>query len=440
MDTTVATSPDTASRDPRVFRLFSRPVVAWAFYDFANTIFSFAVITRYFNEWVIDQQGRPDWHVGVMGFIVGLVLIAAMPALGAISDQLGRRLPFLAVFTTLCVLATVSLGMISSVTAALVMAGFAIFAFQLSLSMYDPLLATVAPPEHHGAVSGFGVGLGYVGVLIASILLTIIVPENDLQQAFLPTAILFAVFAVPIFIFVRERRPQRARTSSTGAIVRGALQQVVRTARHIRSDHRAAGRFLIARFLYVDATATVIAYMTVYMGRVGDFSKGDKTAVLGLAMVSAALSAFICGRLVERVGPKRVLSGILVLAATTLLIAAATGSPTLVWVLGPAIGATLGGVATSDRVFMMRLTPPELRGEFFGIYNLVGKLSSGIGPLVLWGGTIWLLHDQGSASVLDASRVALAMLALAAIAGLLMLRPLSDAPRFADDEWQVAEA
>ncbi|MCZ4496243.1 MAG: hypothetical protein JWM25_826, partial [Thermoleophilia bacterium] len=42
MDTTVATSPDTASRDPRVFRLFSRPVVAWAFYDFANTIFSFA--------------------------------------------------------------------------------------------------------------------------------------------------------------------------------------------------------------------------------------------------------------------------------------------------------------------------------------------------------------------------------------------------------------
>ena len=88
------------------FHLLSRPVLAWALYDFANTIFSFAVITRYFNEWVIEQNGRPDWHVGLMSFVVGIVLLTAMPAIGAISDQLGRRLPFLAAFTLACVAAT----------------------------------------------------------------------------------------------------------------------------------------------------------------------------------------------------------------------------------------------------------------------------------------------------------------------------------------------
>ncbi|MEO6866520.1 MAG: hypothetical protein ABI200_00705, partial [Gaiellales bacterium] len=57
------------------FRILSKPVVAWALYDFANTIFSFAVITRYFNEWVIEQHGHPDWHVGLMSFITGLTLL-----------------------------------------------------------------------------------------------------------------------------------------------------------------------------------------------------------------------------------------------------------------------------------------------------------------------------------------------------------------------------
>ena len=420
------------------FRLFSLPVLSWAFYDFANTIFSFAVITRYFNEWVIEQQGRPDWHVGVMSAAVGLLLVVAMPAVGAISDQLGRRLPFLAVFTVACVAATGILGTVDSVSIALVVAGLAIFAFQLALAMYDPLLATVAPPARHGRVSGLGVGLGYVGVLVGSTVLAAIVPEDEYQRAFLPTAIMFLVFSLPIFLFVRERS-RGERESTTGAVVRGALQQVARTARHIRSEHRDTGRFLIARFLYVDAIATVIAYMTVYMSRVGDFTEGEKTLVLGLAMVAAAIGGFGAGALVERLGPKRVLVGILAFAAAILVVAGVTGSDELVWVLGPAIGITLGGVWTSDRVFMLRLSPPEIRGEFFGVYNLVGKLSSGFGPLVLWGGTVALLHGGGGWTTLDASRVALLVLAVAVLGGIWVLRPLTDEARHEDHDW-VAEA
>jgi UMF1 family MFS transporter len=400
-------------------------------YDFANTIFSFAVITRYFNEWVIEQQGRPDWHVGVMSFVVGLVLLTAMPALGAISDQVGRRLPFLAAFTLACVGATGLLGAVDDVTVALVVAGCAIFAYQLALSMYDPLLATVAPPEAHGRVSGIGVGLGYVGVLFGSLVLTAIVPEDDYQAAFLPTAAMYLLFALPIFCFVRERGARR--TGSTSAVVRRALRQVASTARHIRDEHRHTGRFLIARFLYVDAIATVIAYMTVYMSRVGEFSEGDRTLVLGLAMVAAAIGGFTAGPLVERLGPKRVLTGTLAFGTCVLVVAAATGSAGLVWVLGPSIGVVLGGVWTSDRVFMLRLTPPAFRGEFFGVYNLVGKLSSGFGPLVLWGGTVWLLHDSAGWSTLAASRVALAVLAVAIVAGLVVLRPLTDEARYPEE-------
>jgi MFS-type transporter involved in bile tolerance (Atg22 family) len=137
---------------------------------------------------------------------------------------------------------------------------------------------------------------------------------------------------------------------------------------------------------------------------------------------------------VERHGPKRVLQGTLLLAVATLATAGISGSAALVWVLGPAIGITLGAVWTSDRVLMMRITPPDARGEFFSVYNLVGKLSNGIGPLVLWSGTIWLLHEHGTWTALAASRLALVLLAGAVVAGMLVLRPLSDAERFPTHE------
>ncbi|MCW2950704.1 MAG: major facilitator superfamily 1, partial [Thermoleophilia bacterium] len=349
-------------------------------------------------------------------------------AAGALSDQVGRRLPFLAVFTGGCVIATMAIRLTGSIPVALVVCGFAIFCYQLGLSMYDPLLAEVAPPEKFGAVSGLGVGTGYIGTLVVIGALTPFVHDGHLEDAFVPIALLFAVFAVPIFVFVRER--PRTDQMRERRVVRRALRQVAVTVAHIRRDEPDVGRFLIARFLYFDAIATVIAFMTVYMTRVGGFTGSEKTIILAFATVFAVVGAYVSGAAVQRVGPRRVLVAILGLTAGTLGIAAATGSAGLIWVLGPCIGVALGGVATSDRVFMMRLTNPTVRGEFFGIYNLIGKLSSGFGPLVLWSGTIWVLHEHASMSLLGASRAALAVLALAVCAGLAVLWPISDVERY----------
>lgn len=447
------------------FRMMSRPVIGWAMYDFANTIFSFAVLTKYFNEWITQEQHRPDWNIGVMMMIVGLVLVVIMPALGAVSDQIGRRLPFLVTATAVCIAATAALGFVQNVVVALVVAGVAIFAYQLSLSMYDPLLAVVAPEEHRAAVSGLGVGLGYVGVILGAGVLLLMVGEGDKQAAFLPTAAMFLVFSLPLILWVKEhphaRSPetdpdhdvQRATTHATPSarfdalaglgraivhivgIMLDALNQLVRTASHMRSEHREVGRFLIARFLYVDALATVIGFMTVYIDRLGGFSEARKTLVSILAMIFGAVGAVVAGRVVERVGPKLVLQSILLFTTAVLLVASLSGSAALVWVLGPAVGIALGSVWTSDRVLMMRLSPPAVRGEFFGLYNLVGKISDGIGPLVLWSGTIYLLNGRGTWTLLDASRAALFMLALAVIGGWLVLRPVSDHVRFADSEF-----
>ena len=65
------------------------PVVSWVLYDFANTIFSYVVITRYFNEWIVIERGRPDWVVGLMSACVSLALVVALPMLGRAQRSCG---------------------------------------------------------------------------------------------------------------------------------------------------------------------------------------------------------------------------------------------------------------------------------------------------------------------------------------------------------------
>jgi UMF1 family MFS transporter len=406
--------------------LRSLPVVSWALYDFANTIFSYAVLTRFFNEWIIIERGSPDWTVGLMSFLVGVVLVVTLPVFGALADRYGRRKPFLVVFTLVCVVMTALLGVVDTITGALVVAGLGISGFQSALAHYDPLLADVAPEEVRGRVSGLGVGLGYVGVLFALVVLGLIVGD-DSQTAFVPTAIMVLVFALPCFFFVRERSQGPVAHEPPLALVRDALAQVVRTFRNAR-QYSQVGRFLVGRFLYVDAVATLIAYMVVYADRVADLSSTAKNALVGLSVVCAAIGAFVAGAAVERYGPRRTLLSILITFSIGLVLVAATGWAWTLWVAGPIVGIALGTIWTSDRIWMLRLAPPDLRGEFFGLYAISGRLSSGVGPLVLWGATVWILSDATDvAGKAAASRVALVALAAAALAGVLVIRPLSDA-------------
>jgi UMF1 family MFS transporter len=386
-------------------------------YDFANTIFSFAILTFYFNDWLIDDMNAPDWYIGATGFVVAIALILTLTPMGAVADVLGRRKPFLIAFTLLCVTATAVMGFVDSVAGALVCLGVANFCYQSALSHYDPLLAEVAPPERQGRISGIGVAVGYVGTIAALpyFLLTV----DGKQEAFLPTAVMFLVFALPCFVLVRERGT-RSGTDSLTATMRGAMFELATTIRNLR-QYRTLGRFLLARFLYVDAMLTVISYMTVYLHRVGGWEGDRKWIVVMFANAFAITGALLAGFLVDRVGPKRVLIAVLSVCAPTLALTGLIGTSWMMWIAGPVTGATLGTIWTADRVLMMRLTTPESRGEFFGVYNLVGKISSGVGPLVLWGGTVWLVHSQFDASKLTASRTALGMLALATLLGCMVV-------------------
>ena len=339
-------------------RLLNPPVVGWVLYDFANTIFSFVVVTRYFNDWIIDERGQPDIYVGLMAAAVSVALVFTLPLIGARADRSGRHKPVLVGFTLVCVAATALLGLVGPVLLALVVAGIATFAFNTSDSQYHPLLAVVAPEERRGRVSGLAVAVGYLGILSALFLLGAIVDDGEAQRAFLPAAAMFAVFALPCFVLVRER-PRRPTTKSPP---RESALRTLRSALR-RARREPYGRLLLARFFYVDAIATVIQFMTVYARRTGDFDGDEIDLLLAVATVAAIAGALVAGALAERIGPRLVILGTLAGTIVALVVVSGTGSSVLLWVVAPVIGIALGSLSAVDRIFLLRLVPPERRGE-----------------------------------------------------------------------------
>ena len=157
-----------------------------------------------------------------------------------------------------------------------------------------------------------------------------------------------------------------------------------------------------------------------------DIVKLDITLVLDLSIVFSVVGAIGAGRLTRQLGPKRVLNATILLTIATLLLTGLTGIPELLWLAGPLVGVAFGSIHTADRVYMVRAVPEAHRGEVFGLFTLVGRVSSGIGPLFLWGGTIFVLDRLSILAPAQGARVALVVLAISAAVGYLLIRPLPE--------------
>jgi UMF1 family MFS transporter len=195
------------------------------------------------------------------------------------------------------------------------------------------------------------------------------------------------------------------------------------------------GRFLLGRFFYTDPVNTVIVVMSVFAVEAIGLTKATANVVLLVLTVVAVVASFGWGQLVERIGPKRTLLIVLGTWCVGLVIAGAVLSFPTFLIGGALLGAGLGGVWTSDRVFMLRLSPPDRLGEFFGLYGIAGKLSAVSGPL-LYGAIVSTLLDAGWGP--GAYQVGIFSFLILLLIGVWLLRgvpePAADGPKPAADE------
>ena len=385
-----------------------KAVFGWAIYDFANTIFSMNIVTMYFAQWLVVENKMEDIYYSV-SYAVSMLLVAlTMPALGAISDAKGKKLPYLAILTLGCILATFVLGVACNtvspvatrVSLALILFALANYCYEGGLVFYNALLPQVSTPKSIGKVSGWGVALGYVGSIVGLLLvkpfvdgylfgLKLPLTHGGRQNAFVPTALFFLLFSLPIFFWVKEKVPQIPEKIKIKEAFKRVWEGISETKKF-----PGVLRFLLAYYFFSDAIATVTIFMAVYAQVVMSFPDSVKIWFFIVATTFAVIGSFFCGYVTDLIGPKKTLIFVILGWILSLMVIMFTTNQTVFWIMGPLIGICLGSTWTASRPLLTGLVPKETLGQFFGLYALSGKVAAVAGPL-LWGGAaLYLKADN----------------------------------------------
>ncbi len=436
-------SPASARETPRVIP--TRAVASWVLYDLANTIFSMGVVSLYFSLLVRDEVGatRADSVFSLITAVsMGLIFVAS-PLLGAMTDRAPRRMPFLVVSTLICVAFTMLLGRDGFALTAICFT-IANVAYQAGLQFYDAMLPEVSHEGNRGKISGIGVGVGYLGSYIAVGLgLKSVFGSDDKPFLFTMIAMFFLLFALPCFLFVKERGNPNPREVFSLKMVRESTSDTIRTIRSGR-EYPGLVRFLVGRVFYTDPINTVITIMGLYTVNVAISTgltpdQGEETAkiILMTAISFAVVGGFVWGAMVDRLGPKRTLNYVLYMWVGVFLLAAAIGIFSLplglLYVVASSAGVALGGIWAADRPYMLRLAPPSRIGEFYGLYGMVGRFSAITGPL------IWAVVTSVTINVLKlppqvGQGIGVLVLLSLIIVSYVILKPVTDTPR----DWSTA--
>ncbi len=352
-------------------RLF--PIFSWALYDFANTIFSILVVTRYLPPLLKEITGASS----PMGGAVAVSMLLAgilVPVMGAVSDVTGRNRRYLTATTLLCVAATCAISFAQHAALMLVLFLAANLTYQVSMVFYNSLLPTVCTVDKVGTVSGLGVALGYVGSFSALLLAAPYVRAYGIERVFVLAGGLFLLFSLPIFFGVPERAGVGGAVFSR-RLVAERFRRVLDTVRDLPS-RRSMLYFLVGNFFCLDAVNTTIVFYSEYLIHARGIPGSKVDVCLIAVQLSALCFSLWIGRRVDRRGSRTMLLWVTVVWIVAISLVLLTGSYPVVLLASVIGGFGLGGIWVAGRTMILELAPAQRVGEFMGLYGMTGKFSA----------------------------------------------------------------
>lgn len=418
-----------------------REIASWCLYDFANSAFTTLVVTFIFSEFFTrviardNVSGTVFWSRAVNASAI--IVALSTPVLGAIADFSRRKKLFLLFATLQTIVFTAALffmgpGMAVAAALLFVMANVG---FEGANVFYNAFLPEIASSKNIGRISGYGWALGYIGGLAALVIALQMVqgwlPDTDyvdVRSTNLLVCVWYAIFAVPLFLYLHERGA--ARRVEPGTYVREGFRRVADTFRHLRR-YREAAKLLLARLIYNDGLVTIFSFGAIYASAVFGMQTAD-VIKLGITLnITAAIGAFALGFVNDWIGGKRTIAITLVVLAVAALFGALAETRAAFWVAAAGLGLMVGPNQAASRSLLGVMIPEAKHGEFFGFFAFSGKLASVAGPFV-YGSVVALTrnHRLAMASIIVFFLVGLALLLLVdERAGIAAARAESEAAR-----------
>jgi UMF1 family MFS transporter len=434
-------------------------VISWIFFDWAAqpyfTLITTFVFAPYFAGFVAPDPASGQALWGFATAAAGLMIALMSPVLGAIADASGRRKPWIAGFGALLVLGSGLMwigkpgdpGIIAPLLLAYAIASVGA---EFATVFNNAMMPTLVPPHRIGRLSGTGWATGYAGGILSLILVLGFLAANPETGRTLfgltpllgldpvthqgdritgpLTGIWFIIFVLPMFLLT----PDYPAKLPLRAALREGLIELRQTLGEL-PQRQSMATFLLANMIYTDGLVSLFAFGGIYAA--GTF--GWQTIQIGtfgiILTIAGTLGAWLGGKLDDRLGPKRVISGsmlILLLAIAAILLVDKdsvlfikvdppqpdgglfSGAAERAYlVLGCLIGAAGGPLQAASRTLLIRLAPKDRIAQYFGLFALTGKVTSFIGPLLI-----------GAITAVTASQKAgMAVLVVFFVAGLVLL-------------------
>ncbi|MFC6295476.1 MFS transporter [Lactiplantibacillus daoliensis] len=374
---------------------FNKSQWSWIFYDWANSgygiIVTTAVLPVYFkaiaqNNGVSAANATAYW--GYANSIGTLLVSILAPVLGALADYPKAKKRWLNVFSIVGMLMTLGLSVAPTSAWKLLLGIYilSIIGYSGGNLFYDSFLTDVAPNEEMDRISSYGYGFGYLGGVLAFILFLVLQLTSGFGQlssygvarwSFVLAAVWWIIFYIPLLKNVHQVYALKPNAHP----VTDSFKRVWSTLKHLKK-YRAAAWFLVAYFFYIDGVDTIFTMAT----SIG-MDMGITTTTLMIVLLVVQLVAFpfsiLYGWIARKTSTRTgILIGIIVYLGICLY-ALRLESVTDFWVLAVLVGTSQGGIQALSRSYFGRLIPKQSGSEFFGFYNILGKFSAVMGPVLV---------------------------------------------------------
>ena len=334
--------------------------------------------------------------------IAGLIA----PVIGTLSGYKGVKKIIFTFFAYMGIIGTIGLAIVPEHMWWLLLFVFLVASvgFAGSNKVYDAFLVDVSKKENMNRVSSLGFGFGYIGGALPFILSIpfVIAAEMQLLDIQLVTAyrisfwiagVWWIIFSIPMFKNVK----QIIGVPKEKGFVKKSFVGVWTTFLDIKKSRHIV-IFLVAFFLYSDGLGSIIRLATSYGMTIGL----PQTTLLMVLLVTQFVAfpfAIIYGKLSERVGTKTMIYVGIGTYCIICMIALSMNPErdirfltAMFWTLAMMVGTAQGGVQALSRSYFGRIIPKKKSNEYFGFYNVFGRIASVLGTTFF--GIVTLLTGQ----------------------------------------------
>jgi MFS transporter, UMF1 family len=390
-----------------------KAIWAWSFYDWANSAFATTVMAGFFPVffkayWSAGASVQQStFYLGMANSFASIIVAALAPILGAIADRGSIKKKLLIFFAFIGCIMTGGLWFVSAgmwqlavifyITATIGFSGANIF--------YDSLLPSVASEKKIDYASSLGFGLGYIGGGLLFLINVVMylkpamfgIPDDAtaIRISFLTVAVWWALFSIPIMLFVKE--PRFAHNVAPSKAIGAGFRQLAETFRKIRYL-KVVSLFLLAYWFYIDGVDTIIRMAVDYGSSLG-FPAESLIVALLIVQFVAFPATLLYNFFGQRIGVKKALLTAIGAYALLTILGYFMKTTTHFYLLAICIGLFQGGIQALSRSFYSRLIPEKQAAEFFGFFNMLGKFAAVIGPGLM--GVVTLLTGSNRIGILS---------------------------------------